>query len=221
MLKSDDDLSGFRPLFGRSYGSTILFRDQLIFRSPTCLLVLGCWELSHVIYLKLTKKQLLVKLEKFQNDSYFYSKQHTRTILSENNHFVYLLSFARSSFFLSMRKITWLNSQQPKTRANIEHLGMRLSWQSNGIPNCISDDEEDIFEWFSLYTITYKSRLTPKKMAQKNRETGLSHDTFQILSWAFRGRWSQMTSDGEILRLRPRNFAIIPETLAPQLKKVR
>ena len=121
VLKSDDDLSGFRPLFGRSYGSTILFRDQLTFRSPTCPLVLGCWELSHVIYLKLTKKQLLVKLEKFQNDSYFYSKQHTRTILSENNHFVYLLSFARSSFFLSMRKITWLNSQQPKTRGHVDH----------------------------------------------------------------------------------------------------
>ena len=29
-----------------------------------------------------------------------------------------------------------------------------------------------------------------------------------------------MTSDGEILMLRPRTFAIIPETLAPQLKRV-
>ena len=43
----------------------------------------------------------------------------------------------------------------------------------------------------------------------------------KILSWAFQGRWERMTSDGEILRLRPRNFAIVPESLAPHLEKVR
>ena len=47
------------------------------------------------------------------------------SILSENScHFVNLLSFASSSFFLSLRKITWLNSQQPKTRVHVEHLGL-------------------------------------------------------------------------------------------------
>ena len=34
-------------------------------RSPTCPLVFGCWELSHVIFLMLRKKQLLAKLGKF------------------------------------------------------------------------------------------------------------------------------------------------------------
>ena len=38
--------------------------------------------------------------------------------------FVNLFSFAFSSFFLSMRKITWLNSQQPKTRAHVEYLNI-------------------------------------------------------------------------------------------------
>ena len=37
-------------------------------------------------------------------------------------HFVNLLSFANSLFILSMRKITWLNTQQPKTRGHVEHL---------------------------------------------------------------------------------------------------
>ena len=44
-------------------------------------------------------------------------------VLSQNNcHFVNLPSFASSSFFLSLRKIKWLNSQQPKTRKHVEHL---------------------------------------------------------------------------------------------------
>ena len=46
----------------------------------------------------------------------FHSKWQPRTILSKNNcHFLNLLSFGSSSFFLSMRKIKWLNLQQPKT----------------------------------------------------------------------------------------------------------
>ena len=69
----------------------------------------------------------------------------------------------------------------------------------------------------------------PKKIAQKTdaifsiygKNGIIPWHFFQILSWAFWGRWGRMTSDGEILMLRPRNFAIIPETLAPQLKKVR
>ena len=44
--------------------------------------------------------------------------------MTENScHFVNLFSFGSSSFFLSLRKITWLNSQQPKTRGHVEHLG--------------------------------------------------------------------------------------------------
>ena len=43
--------------------------------------------------------------------------------MSENScHFVNLFSFASSSFFLNTRKITWLNSQQPKTRGHVEQL---------------------------------------------------------------------------------------------------
>ena len=58
-----------------------------------------------------------------QNDNYFHSKRQPRTILRENScHFVNLLSFASRSFSLSMRKITWLNCQQPKTRGHVEHL---------------------------------------------------------------------------------------------------
>jgi hypothetical protein len=34
-------------------------------RCSTCPLVLGCWELSHVIFLMLRKKELLAKLSKF------------------------------------------------------------------------------------------------------------------------------------------------------------
>ena len=54
--------------------------------------------------------------------NFFHSKRQPRTILSENScHFVNLHSFASSSFFLSLRKITWLNSQQPKSRGHVEH----------------------------------------------------------------------------------------------------
>ena len=83
-----------------------------------------------------------------------------------------------------------------------------------------------VHNFFDPTLLKYETYNTnPQKMAQKNTmlflapmgKTGLSHDIFfQIFSWAFRGRWGRMTSDGEILRLRPRNFAIIHETLAPQ-----
>ena len=58
-----------------------------------------------------------------QNVNYFYSKLSKVIILSENNcHFVNLLSFESSSFLLSMKKITWLNSIQPKTRGHVDDL---------------------------------------------------------------------------------------------------
>ena len=79
------------------------------------------------------------------------------------------------------------------------------------------------------YTITYKSRLTQKKLHKKNDaifsiygKNGINPwHFFWILSWAFRGRWGQMKIEVEFLRLRPRNFAIIPDTFSPHLKMVR
>ena len=89
---------------------------------PLHVLVFGCCELSHVIFLMLRKKELLAMLSKFTkqncivpyteiklttttNDNHFHSKRQPRTILSENScHFVNLLSFASSSFFLSLKK---------------------------------------------------------------------------------------------------------------------
>ena len=85
----------------------------------------GFWELSHVIFLMLRKKELLAKAEQIHKMVTIFNQKNnlSSTILSENScHFVISFSFASSSFFLSMRKITWLNFQQPKTRAHVEHL---------------------------------------------------------------------------------------------------
>ena len=46
-------------------------------------------------------------------------------------YFVKMLSFASSSFFVSMGKITGLNSQQPKTRGHVEHL-CQVIFMNNG-----------------------------------------------------------------------------------------
>ena len=48
--------------------------------------------------------------------------------LQSSCHFVNLLSFASSSFFLSLRKIMCLNSQQPKTRGHVEHGTLALKY---------------------------------------------------------------------------------------------
>ena len=85
-------------------------------------LVFGFWELIHVIFLKLRKKELLANS---QYDNYFHSKPHPRTILSGNScHFMNLFSFANSFLFLRITKITWLNFQQLKTRGHVEHLSV-------------------------------------------------------------------------------------------------
>ena len=47
--------------FSRKYK----YARQTIFRYSTCPLVLGCWELSQMIFLKLRRKVLLAKLSKF------------------------------------------------------------------------------------------------------------------------------------------------------------
>ena len=63
-----------------------------------------------------------------------------------------LLTFASSSFFLSLRKITWLYSQQPKTRGHVEHL-QTCSWV------LIRGARRNVFqlglEFFSQYVHTY------------------------------------------------------------------
>ena len=61
---------------------------------------------------------ILAKPSNSQNANYFHSKRQPRTILSENScHFVNFLSFASSSFFLSMRKIGVLvNLSIPKLK---------------------------------------------------------------------------------------------------------
>jgi hypothetical protein len=72
----------------------------------------SCWE----------RKICLQRWANSQNDNYFCSKWSYVVILRENRcHFVNLHSFESSYFFLSLRKITWLNSKQPKTRTHVEH----------------------------------------------------------------------------------------------------
>ena len=63
------------------------------------------------------------------NDNYFQSRQQPRT--TKICYFVKMLSFASSSFFVSMGKITGLNSQQPKTRGHVEHL-CQVIFMNNG-----------------------------------------------------------------------------------------
>jgi hypothetical protein len=73
---------------------------------------------SHDFFQGWERKNCLQSWANSQNDNYFISKREPRIILSENScHFVNLLSFEGSSFFLSMRKIMW----QPKTRGHVEH----------------------------------------------------------------------------------------------------
>ena len=80
-----------------------------------------------------------------------------------------------------------------------------------------------------LNTITYKSRLTQKKLYKETdaifsiygKNGIIPWHFFWILSWAFRGCWGRMKIEVKFLRLRPRNFAIIPDTFSPHLKMVR
>ena len=89
---------------------------------PLYFLVLGCWELSNMIFLMLREKELLVNLSNFTTWQLFSPKWQPRTILSENScHYVNVPLFTSSSFFLSLRKITWLNFRQPKTKGYVEH----------------------------------------------------------------------------------------------------
>ena len=87
-----------------------------------------------------------------------------------------------------------------------------------------------LHRWHYFFnTITYKSRLTQKKLHKKNDAIFSIYEKngiipwhfFWILSWAFWGRWGRMKIEVKFLRLRPRNFAIIPDTFSPHLKMVR
>ena len=61
----------------------------------TCPQGFSCWELSHVIFLKLRKKQVLAKLSKFTNQ-------------------------LRKQFLLSQHEKNHV-TQQPTTRGGVEH----------------------------------------------------------------------------------------------------
>ena len=53
------------------------------------------------------------------------SLQYEQNLCNESSngcHFVNLLSFASRSFFLSLRKITWLNCIHSKTRGHVEYI---------------------------------------------------------------------------------------------------
>ena len=99
---------------------------ELCFRNTTCPLVFTCWVTTHVIFLILRKKRTACKAEQIHKMTTTFIKNGPGlsfwvkivVILS----FVNFLSFASSSFLLSLRKITWLNSQQPETRGHVEHL---------------------------------------------------------------------------------------------------
>ena len=63
------------------------------------------------------------KAEQIRKMTTIFNQKSTRTILTGNIcHFVNFLRSASSSFFLSLRKITWINLKQPKTSRHVEHL---------------------------------------------------------------------------------------------------
>ena len=87
-------LTPFQKKFGpakKGFGSKQFWTYKLFsFGCSTCPLVFGCWELSHVIFLKLKKKELLAKLNKLTKCQPFSLK---RTLLSGNCcHFVNFLN---------------------------------------------------------------------------------------------------------------------------------
>ena len=59
----------FLPIATCDYSILLIWLVELVWgvklRCSTCPLVFGCWVLSHVIFLMLRKKELLVKLSKF------------------------------------------------------------------------------------------------------------------------------------------------------------
>ena len=77
-------------------------------------------------------------------------------------------AFESSSFFLSMRKITWLNSQQPKTRGRVEHLGYyRINRKESNSDHCRSPE---VFYLTSINRINrnYHIRNTRTRLTRVN-----------------------------------------------------
>ena len=69
------------------------------------------------------EKEIACKAEQIHKMTTIFTQNDNLGLLSENSfYFVNLHSFASSYLFLNMRKITWLNSQQSKTRGQVEHL---------------------------------------------------------------------------------------------------
>ena len=92
----------------------------------SCFLAVGSWITR--FFSSWERKNCSQSCANSQNDNYSHSKRQPMTIWSDNScHFVNLLTFASSSFLLSMRKITWLNSQQPKNRGHVEDLSAASS----------------------------------------------------------------------------------------------
>ena len=81
------------------------------------------WTFCKMNPLRFTSQIYLSPEKLRKNDNYFHSKWSLVVVLSENRcHFVSLQSFAINYFFLSLRKITWLNSQDFLLRTQNEAL---------------------------------------------------------------------------------------------------
>ena len=74
-----------------------------------------------MIFLKLRKKELLAKLNKFTKDNYFHSKRQPRTILSENSSVCEFAQLFQADFFSQHEKKHATQLPTAKTRANVEH----------------------------------------------------------------------------------------------------
>ena len=138
--------------------------------------------------------------------NYFPSKWQPCTILSENiSHIVNSLSILSSSFILSMWKITWLNSQQPKTKGHVEHpihfLRIKIYEDKNWdnqiwrkkvsvcffkmwmASNFLHDDRLGL-DWAGKYPLTNQSALCAfrqvcSRRKENHRNLALNHPRFE------------------------------------------
>jgi hypothetical protein len=136
-------------------------------------------------------------------------------------------------FFRNEKEIEWLIFlyQVFEKEGSLCNLDSQLTYILHGkFHTCLQFSCASIGSfWNHIHTITYKSRLTQKKLHKKTdaifsiygKNGIIPWHFFWILSWAFQGRWGRMKMEVEFLRLRPRNFAIIPDTFSPHLRMVR
>ena len=104
------------------YQSSSVFRVLYMY-SSYWLLGVESQDFSHA-----DKERTACKDEQIHNMTIIFTENGPRlSFFNENSwHFVNFHSFASSFFLLSLRKITWFNSQQPKNRPHVEHLGLLL-----------------------------------------------------------------------------------------------